>query len=131
MQNEFESTAGGLKQDGNGDTAYLNNPSPMQIGMGDGGRGQIPGTGTLPLHHFDDSFQQGGFLSELSQVSDVNHVGIFSGGMGENYDAMHGTYFDGLQAASPNMVLGDMATFTSSLPGETHYLESLLNSQVK
>lgn len=128
MQNEFE-----LKQDGNGDTTYLDNPSPMQIGMGDGvGREQIPGTGTLPLHHFDDSFQQAGFLSELSQVSDVNHVGIFSGGgLGENYDAMQGTYFDGLQAASPNMVLGDMATFTNSLPGETHYLESLLNSQVK
>ena len=121
-----------FKHDGNGDTGYLNNPSPMQIGMGDSGRDQIPDAGTFPLHHFDDSLQQGDFMSQLSQIGDVSpHRGILSEGLGGNYDTMQGTYFDSLQASSPNMVVGDMATFTGSLTGETHYLESLLNSQVK
>ena len=59
----------------------------------------------------------------FSQDSGINDEGLdmFFGGHG-NLRTM---------SMSPNMALGDMASFANSLPEETHYLEQLLSSRVK
>ena len=105
--------------------------SPMSHNMND-----IPVTttsqmhvSTLPLHHLGHSpIGRGTFASQVntqgtmfSQDSGINDEGLdmFFGG--------HGT----MRTMSPNMAIGDMASFAHSLPEETQYLEQLLSNQVK
>ena len=109
-------------------------PSPMQLNVS-----SDPTTSTtvshmhvstLPLHHLDHS------ASSLSPVgrtmfaaSQVNTM--FSQDSGINDDVFFSGHGTMRTMPSPNMAIGDMASFANSLPEETQYLEQLLTNQVK
>ena len=57
----------------------------------------------------------------FSQDSGINDDVFFGGHSGATMRTM----------PSPNMAIGDMASFANSLPEETQYLEQLLTHQVK
>ena len=128
MQHDFSGV--GMEyglQNGDPNASYLNEPSPMQIGVNDihdSNDVHAHLTGTLPLRHFDvDSEMSHSFPSHPAELSPLG--GLFDQGP-------HGTntyIFDNSQPT--NMVVGNMASFASSLPEETQYLENLLHSQVK
>ena len=150
----------GTMSDG-GDAPYINERSPMQFsgpgysqlspahsqGLSPATQGLSPATHslspathslspasqrqchTLPLHHFESEVtrtepyqrQQQLFGGDLSQA----------GGYVFNPEEQFNDFENRTNCTSPNMVIGDMATFEHSLSEETHYLESLLNTQVK
>ena len=118
-------------------------PSPMQLNVSENpatsGTASHMHVTTLPLHHLEHhhphatrapgSFapsqmtntQGGGTM--FSQDSGINDEGL------DMFFAGHGNLRT--VSMSPNMALGDMASFANSLPEETHYLEQLLSSRVK
>ncbi len=115
---------------GQGDLLYLNEPSPMQTGVNDVHDHSLPAggisghrvQGTLPLHHY-------GIHSQEIPSQDTPHVGLYTQLL--NSDACQSEYDDKFRVMSPNMMVGDMASFASTLPEETHFFETLLSSQAR
>ena len=114
-------------------------PSPMQLNNNisdpsttTAGSHHMPHVSTLPLHHLDHSAAS---LSPVGRTmfaaSQVNTM--FSQDSGINDDVFFGGHSGTTMRTmpSPNMALGDMASFANSLPEETQYLEQLLTHQVK
>ena len=118
-------------------------PSPMQLNVSN-----HPATSTtshmhistLPLHHLDQHSANSS-LSPASRSSYASQVGptqgtLYSQDSGindEGLDVLFGGRGNNLRtmSMSPNMAIGDMASFANSLPEETQYLEQLLTNQVK
>ena len=85
--------------------------------------------GTFPLHHFD--------TNTSAALSYPNHQlspdgGFFSQGLSdEGFDTLGSAFYNGAPVSTPNMAVGNMSSFASTLAEETQYLENLLNSQVR
>ena len=119
-------------------------PSPMQLNVSDHPPTSTTShvhVSTLPLHHLDQHHSANSSLSPASRSSYASQVGhtqgmMFSQDSGINDEGLdmffggHGTNLRTM-SMSPNMALGDMASFANSLPEETQYLEQLLTNQVK
>ena len=114
-------------------------PSPMQLNnnvsdpsTSTAGSHHMPHVSTLPLHHLDHSAAS---LSPVGRTmfaaSQVNTM--FSQDSGTNDDVFFGGHSGATMRTmpSPNMAIGDMASFANSLPEESQYLEQLLTHQVK
>ena len=88
-----------------------------------------PTPGTFPLHHFD--------TNTSVALSYPNHQlspdgGFFSQGLSdEGFDTLGSAFYNGAPVSTPNMAVGNMSSFASTLAEETQYLENLLNSQVR
>ncbi len=113
---------------GQGELSYLNEPSPMQTGVCDIrnptlAAGAAHPHGTLPLRHYDTHSQE--FPSQV-----IAHGGLYDQFLSSE-TTYNSEYNDKLRAMSPNMVVGDMASFASTLPEETQFFENLLSSKVK
>ena len=98
---------------GGGGGGYHVNHQIQLSGLSDSSQASENLQPTLPLHHYDNGFTQ-------SMYGD-------SSASNDSYDVL----FSEVRAMSPNMVLGDMASFANTLPDETHYLEEILNGPVK
>ena len=87
--------------------------------------------GTFPLHHF--STNAGSSLSYPNDQSQLNaDVGLYSQGLGDDgFDTLGTAFFSGIRVSTPNMVVGNMASFANTLTEETQYFENLLNSQIR
>ena len=147
MQQEFSVAGMGMEFEQNGGLGmdFINTttadqqsqPSPMQLNVSDPATsttGSHMHVSTLPLHHLDHSAAS---LSPVGRTmfaaSQVNTQGtMFSQDSGINDDVFFGGHSTTMRTMpSPNMALGDMASFANSLPEETQYLEQLLTNQVK
>ena len=112
MQQQFSSGSMEFQQSSSGgDTAYT------QIGVHESTSHL---QSTLPLHHFESNNET--FPDQVS--GHLYSQGVIS----EGYDTLRTSYFDN---SASNMAVGDMASFASTLPEETQFLENFLSSQVK
>ena len=113
---------------GSTDAAY-NHPSQLAVS----GSNDIhtSAQGTFPLHHFNTN--TGSSLSYPSDQSQINgDDGLYGQGLGDDgFDTLGTAFFGGIRVNTPNMAVGNMASFASTLTEETQYLENLLNSQIR
>ena len=70
------------------------------------------------------------WISKLSYFR-LDTLTMFSQDSGINDDVFFGGHGTMRTMPSPNMAIGDIASFANSLPEETQYLEQLLTNQVK
>ena len=148
MQQDFPSVAAGMgmefEQNGTLEMDFINTstadhqsqqsqPSPLQHNVSDPstcttavGSHQMH-VSTLPLHHLDHA------AASLSPVGRTMFAAsqVYSQDSGINDDVFFGGHGTMRTMSSPNMALGDMASFANSLPEETQYLEHLLTNRVK
>jgi len=113
---------------GSTDAAY-NHPSQLAVSGSNGIH--TSAQGTFPLHHFNTN--TGSSLSYPSDQSQINgDDGLYGQGLGDDgFDTLGTAFFSGIRVNTPNMAVGNMASFASTLTEETQYLENLLNSQIR
>jgi len=142
MQQQFSALSVGMEySQENGDTgmelsltngstdAAYNHPSQLAV-SGSNGIHTLA-QGTFPLHHFNTN--TGSSLSYPSDQSQINgDDGLYGQGLGDDgFDTLGTAFFSGIRVNTPNMAVGNMASFASTLTEETQYLENLLNSQIR
>ena len=122
-------------------------PSPMQLNVSEHlatTKTSPPHVSTLPLHHLDHHHHHHSATTNLSPASRGTFGSQVSSTQGTMFSQDSGINDEGLDmffggghgnlrtmSMSPNMALGNMASFANSLPEENQYLEQLLSSQVK